>query len=294
MKLICPVSGTENENREECKQCGTDLRPLIMVSEFPGHSLQEGAECLAQGQLTEAVEKLSTAVTLYPDSAEIHFKLAEALTRIGLEKPSLDHLDRAATLAPNRADIRDARETLIQAQKKAATGTELDMARQRRQRLLLRYVPVGTLLLGVLFVVGLQAALRWRQPRSDWPGIVRRRLDTDPITRTLHLKVATRDGVVQIAGEVPSEVYRDLVFEVAGRDVPTRVDINQLGIAPPSPVGTYQVRAGDSWWTIARRKYGSALVWPQLAKENRSQNAAPLSLRPGERVDLPPITITPH
>jgi hypothetical protein len=108
MRLTCPVSGTENEDRESCKQCGADLRPLVLVEEFNLYPFEEGTQNLQEGHLAEALTQLSTAVNLHPESADVHWKLAETLQRLGLQEPALDHLGLAVTAGPDRDDIRDA------------------------------------------------------------------------------------------------------------------------------------------------------------------------------------------
>jgi nucleoid-associated protein YgaU len=293
MKLICPVSGTENENREECKQCGTDLRPLIQLAEFPWDTFAEGSSCLKNGQLTEAVELLATASTVQPDSTEIHFALARALARLGLAQHALSHFDRAISLAPERSGIHEEREALARAMRDRASAAEQDKANNRRLRLLVRLLPVATLIMGILLVLATQRATRYGQPKPDWAAVVQQRLDADPVAGPLHLKATPSGGAIRIGGTIPSEVYRDLVMQVAGRDVTSRVDVSLLQVPVPPPPTTYRVRFGDSWWTIARREYGNGALWLQLEKANLTEKPNSIVLKPGGKVVLPPITVFP-
>jgi tetratricopeptide (TPR) repeat protein len=293
MKLICPVSGTENENREECKQCGTDLRPLIQLAEFPSDTYAEGSLCLENGQLNEAVELLAAASAVQPDSAEIHFALARALARLGLEQHALSHFDRSISLAPERSDILEGREALVRAMRDRASAVEKERERHRRLLFLVRLLPAAALVIGMLLVLGTQQATRFAQPKPDWAAVVQERLDADPVAGPLHLKATPSDGAVRIGGMIPSEVYRDLVLQIAGRDVKPRIDVTLL-VMPAAPAPPrYRVRFGDSWWAIARREYGSGTVWPQLEKANLTGTENNVVLKPGGNVVLPSITVFP-
>lgn len=296
MILICPVSGTENEDREECKQCGTDLRPLINVSSFPDQCFHEGVRCLEQGRLDEAGEKLSTAASLNPDSADIQWKLAELFSSQGLYQSAFGRYAQALNLAPERTDIREAHEALIQRQREKERATEQDANRRVSQRKRLRYIPIGAFLLGIVAIMATQSTVRWIRPRPDWAGIVQQRLSANAAIRSLNLKVSARNGRVLVAGEVPSELHRQLVNELTQRDVAASVDTNLLLVTPSPavPAATYRVRRGDSWWTIARREYGIATVWPEIEKANQGRQTGPIRLNPGDLVVLPPVRIVPH
>jgi tetratricopeptide (TPR) repeat protein len=293
MKLICPVSGTENEDREDCKQCGTDLRPLIQLSEFPDRLFDEGKDSLEKGRLLEALERLSTAVSLCPDSPEIHWKLGEVLASIGQVQSALEHLDRALKLAPDHLEIQNTRMTVARSLAEVQAAPALEKARTRRLRLLLLCMPAGTFLLGILLSLATREMQRWSQPQPNWGRIVQDRLNSDPATRGFNLKVNETDGVIRIAGEVPSALYRELVFQMC-RDVGARVDMGAILVTSPAPLGTYRIRPGDSWWAIARRKYGAAALWPEIEKANKAKEGVPLRLRPGEEVELPAVTISPR
>lgn len=64
--------------------------------------------------------------------------------------------------------------------------------------------------------------------------------------------------------------------------------------APPPEVSPvrYTVRAGDSLWRIARRKYGTALAWPQI--QARNPLGSPPRLSPGRELWLYPVTLAPR
>lgn len=71
---------------------------------------------------------------------------------------------------------------------------------------------------------------------------------------------------------------------------PVRPIILPHAAAPaPAPVGdgTYIVKRGDSLWLIAKKQYGSALRWKEIAAANPAIN--PKRLQVGQRLTLPNI-----
>jgi nucleoid-associated protein YgaU len=291
MKVVCPVSGTENEDRTECKQCGTDLRPLIQVAEFPVQLILEGTQCLLAGQYLDAVESLSAAVSLSPELEDAHWKLGEAFAGLRKYDLALSHLDRALQLAPEREDIQSAR---LAVAKQAADAEKTIVTPPRNSALALVSVGLVGCALGLALVIGGQKLLRRPQPVPNWSAVIEQRISADPITRGLNLKVTSQTGAVQIAGVVPSDVYRELVLKICCHDATTQIDSSQLRvISQPLPLN-YHVKPGDSWWKIARKEYGIGAVWPQIQKANQRQSSTPDRLMPGETLALLPITLAPR
>jgi tetratricopeptide (TPR) repeat protein len=293
MKVVCPASGTENENRTECKQCGTDLRPLIQLAEFPDVLTAEGTVSLAEGRYIDAVESLSTSVSLCPDSADAHWRLGEAFAGLGQFNVALSHIDRALQIAPERDEIQRVRQA-VAISADARKVIEIKKAPRRFSALSLISSAGAACLLGLLLAIAGQQLLHRTQPPQDLSQTVARRLAADPATRSLNLKVTAHNGSLQIAGQVPSDIYRQLILQICCHDAGIQIDSSQLQVTSPPPPPSYQVRRGDSWWKIARREYGAALVWPQIQKANQHQASAPAHLRTGDTVVLPSVILVPR
>jgi nucleoid-associated protein YgaU len=92
---------------------------------------------------------------------------------------------------------------------------------------------------------------------------------------------------------VPTGTHQQLVAALAAAAAGDRADISGVTVAPPV-AASYTVRPGDSFWTIARRKYGTSGVWRELEAANRIQSGAPRRLMPGDRITLPLVTLRPQ
>jgi tetratricopeptide (TPR) repeat protein len=292
MKVVCPVSGTENEDRIECKQCGTDLRPLIQIAEFPLQLILEGTESLTKGRYLEAIESLEAAVSLDPDSADAHWRLGEAFAGLRQFDVALSHIDRALQIAPAREDLQEIRQVFAKSAGDV-NGNVAPKIRTRPSALSMILVAVAGCVFGLLLTIGGQGLLHSFQPRPNWSQVIEKRLAADPVTRGLNLKVDSHDGTVQIAGQVPSDIDRQLVLEICCHKSDIQIDAAQLQVTPPPHPLIYQVRPGDSWWRIARREYGTAIVWSQIEEANQHPHSALGQLKKGETVLLPPVTLAP-
>ena len=98
-----------------------------------------------------------------------------------------------------------------------------------------------------------------------------------------------------MAGNIPTAIHFRWVQEGVLRAAGIPVDVGNLKVSPPPPAPAvpYRVRAGDSFWTIARRRYGTARVWHAIAEANRKR-LPPGRLLPGDEIVLPEVTYSPH
>jgi nucleoid-associated protein YgaU len=76
---------------------------------------------------------------------------------------------------------------------------------------------------------------------------------------------------------------------------PTREAIGPVRPIPPKPKPApvlptiYQVRGGETLWTIASRQdiYADALLWPLIYQSNRDQIKDPRHIYPGQQITIP-------
>jgi nucleoid-associated protein YgaU len=257
MIITCPVCETQNEGNKRCKQCSTDLTPLIRVVELPSGYYRNGLKFLNQCNLDEAQIALSTAAALDPDSTDIQAALANLNARKNQGKA----------------------------------------AKNIRQRRLLWALPITAFLLGLASLAIIQAVPRWMAPPPDWSSRVRQRLEGHPATQVFSLRVTEKAGVVKVAGEVPSELHVHLIRELAETAAEGHVAFSDLKLTPSPPATpptVYRVRSGDSLWLIAQRQYGNAALWPQIEIANRIRLHGSKMLSVGDSLVLPPITIQPR
>lgn len=108
-------------------------------------------------------------------------------------------------------------------------------------------------------------------------------LRSNDLFKKYSLTVNQKEGVIQIAGEVPSLPIRFVIENIARSITGTRwIDIGNLRIAK-----TYTVNPGDSLWTIARQKYGDPKYWIDIAKANELTVDHPI--RVGQKLFLPAL-----
>lgn len=309
MTIVCPVSGTVNEIEEieahqgRCKQCGTDLRPLVRMNELLQSYCDEGQRLLERGDVAGALERLTVAASAEPGSADIRVTLAQAYLQAGLADAARAHLDHALELAPDRPDIARARAEALQAQADRETTQREAEARARRRLKQMRLMLVPAFALGVVALALVFAVTRGRADRPESIAQIQQRLETHAATSGLGLRVSEADGALRVAGIVPSKVHVDLVrtLVTSGGDRP--VDVAGLQIrepapapvaAPPPPRPNYRVRSGDSLWRIAQRKYGKAEFWPEIEKANANRLGSSYGLAVGDSLVLPAITVRPR
>jgi nucleoid-associated protein YgaU len=66
-----------------------------------------------------------------------------------------------------------------------------------------------------------------------------------------------------------------------------------LSAAPQAPAGAeaelYEVRGGDTLWSIAEVVLGDASLWPALYRANRDRIKDPRHVYPGQRLTVPDV-----
>ena len=293
MTLICPVCETQNEDSQRCKQCSTDLGPLIRVATLPLEYYREGLSLLERGEIDAALEKLSAAASLDPGSADIQMALGQVCLRQGLSEAAMAYFDRASELAPDRQEPREMRSAAVAAQGRRGEAAMAQARRAARLRRLVWALPVAAFLLGFTALAAIQRAPRWLAGAPGAAAAVRARLQANPVTRGLALQVTNRAGWVQVTGEAPSDLHLQLIREMAAQGAAGRLDFAGLRVArPPAPAQVvYRVQPGDSLWLIARRKYGNGALWPRIEQANPGRVQ---SLAVGDSLVLPGVLIQPR
>jgi phage tail protein X len=296
MTLTCPICETPNDRLElgqragRCRQCATDLGPLLRISEMPLRYHQEGMRLLGQGELQAAVDRLAVAASLEPGRVDSLIALARAYAGLGAGPLASACLERATRLAPDHPGLTERWDAESQT---TAGPIAADPPRSRRPG----WAAVGAAaLLGVVAGVAALTLPPWTAPRGDAADAIRGELRRSPELRGLALRVERDGETVRIAGEVPSALHRELVGALAARGAQARADLTAVTVAPTPPASatSYRIRRGDTLWRIARRAYGNPGLWPQIAAANQELLDRSRALRVGDRLALPTVTVTPR
>jgi nucleoid-associated protein YgaU len=300
--LDCPVCPRRDITGETCPQCGTNLAPLARVDSLPRQYLAEGRRQLTETRVDRAIEFFGAATALDPNSAAAHAALGEAYTAKGWFDEASQRFESAIKLAPDDPHIREwcakTRGTLLD----RSTAARHEASYTRRLRVLVWVLPVVALSLGGL--VGMTIV---RSPDGAAPQSVgglsgsltelEAALNGIESLRGIRLIVTERAGIVEVAGDVPSDMHVALIREVASRVAGDRISLAALNVhepsSPPSEV-SYIVRAGDSFWGIASARYGSGALWQHVWEANRADIPQPEMLSVGQRIVLPSLTLAPR
>lgn len=78
-------------------------------------------------------------------------------------------------------------------------------------------------------------------------------------------------------------ILKNAMFEMAA--MPKAEETMAKEEAPAMMEGDYVIKAGDSLWTIAREKYGDALLWKKIEEANGVENVRRLQI--GDTIKLP-------
>jgi nucleoid-associated protein YgaU len=118
-------------------------------------------------------------------------------------------------------------------------------------------------------------------PPPDLRPAVKGALRSDARLAALAIGVEQRGRGILLAGEAPTFYLRGIAVDLT-RDVPgvELVDAGRLTVA-----NRYEVRAGDSLWSISEYAYGTPWRWQELARANGL--AAPYRLEIGRALTLP-------
>ncbi len=111
-------------------------------------------------------------------------------------------------------------------------------------------------------------------------------LTNRPDLQIRDLSVTQSAGTVAIRG---STLYAEdrataarIAAELLGED---RVNVAGLEV---EALDAYEIRPGDNLWSLARRFYGRAGLWPRISDANPDLKEGEGRLRPGRRIRIPP------
>jgi nucleoid-associated protein YgaU len=197
--------------------------------------------------------------------------------------------ERALQIDPQNGDARRARLKAEEARKKSSTAVPRNLF----------YIFAASAL-----VIGLIAApvfehLAGRGPHrtrndSDLAATVRRQFARYPAVAALNLTMHQAGGQLTISGEVPTELHKALVAEIAGRlsgnqaTVTTNITVRPATPTAEPPSGfMYRVRPGDTLSVLSQRFYGGSQHWARIVAANEEKIPNPGSLAVGENLLIP-------
>lgn len=294
----CPCGFGKNisENQTSCPICGTDISPLHRIRSLPQTYLGEGRRLADQSDLDRAIEFLTCATALAPNSAQARAALGDAYARKKKYEEALTCYRLAAEIEPESEELKREREKIEAVQSEMI---EKDSRRSGRSKALLFILPIVALATGILtgFLLRGPAAEPILKDTARRIEELKNRLSAHPELEKLNLEVTSLEGEIKIAGTVPSELHKLFVAEMAiNAQGDNQVDVDQVDVDGLSVASAeikeprqsvYTVRSGDTLATIAIRFYGKEQGWSRIYEANRDKIKDPRSLSVGQVLSIP-------
>jgi nucleoid-associated protein YgaU len=161
------------------------------------------------------------------------------------------------------------------------------------------------MLVGVLALVIIIAVI-WDRQSSDLArtvsvGNAKRGMPGGP-SPALSDSASKAEGIIKLARATPARTEEDPVLAALQEEFPRShvpsVDLHRAAagdnhvlapVAEAQKVKTYIVQEGESFWTIARDKYGDSSLWPKLHEANKERFPRAVDLRVGATIILPEL-----
>jgi tetratricopeptide (TPR) repeat protein len=283
------------EDQAACPVCGADVTPLHRIRRLPRHYYNEGVDAANDGRLDVAIECLSTAVSLDDSYGAAHKSLGDTYVKRAMYGEAGRHYGKALQFEPDDETLRQSRQDAEMAFSRQAAGN--DLAESRKVGVYWKTLAVFTLL---AFLLGLAVLptinLLTRENRSvpidyaQLTGKVKQSLAAEPVLRGMSIDVAQAGGSLRVSGDVPTEVHKRLVSELAKTAVANQIPlVLNVGVAvnrPEQPV-LHTVRPGDSLSSLAVTEYGNGRSWTKIYAANRNKLSSPNGLKVGQVLVIP-------
>jgi len=272
-----------------------DVTPLRRIRALPQHYYNEGLDAAVEGRVDIAIERLSTAVTLDGSHCAAHKALGDIYSEGSAYTEAANQYAKALQLEPENDTLRQLKhEADMRANSEAVDRRVPRFTQPILRRTLLVAVPLAAFLLGVAVepLVNVLARRDGEMPVDSGrlAAEVERRLASEPALNGLSLSIAQAEGSLRVSGEVPTDVYRSLVSEVASNavlnQIPVVVELRVAG-KPTTPASLYTVRRGDSLTSIAVAQYGDSRMWTTIYAANQGTITSSDRLSVGQVVVIP-------
>lgn len=273
--LDCPVCPVKNIEDTHCPQCKTDLRPLLRLRELPETYCSEGQSLAEQGKLDEAIEKLSTAISLNSSTVAPYAALGGVYVKKKMFNEALFHFKRALEIDPENEDVKKAAGDAERAMDEIRENREKEKSKNSLLRKLLIGIPVAAFLLGLVIVPIYQKYLK-HAPEVDYPALsahIKDGIVNNSELTGADVSVIYRDNELYVSGSVPTKTHLNLVKAIAANaDSHIAVNTENLKVVPAPvepPVFSYTVKQNDTLSLIAYHFFNDSGMLDAIYDANR-------------------------
>ncbi|MDD5017789.1 MAG: tetratricopeptide repeat protein [Eubacteriales bacterium] len=212
---ICQYGKNLSDEHEKCPYCGTDLKLLRKIKEFPCQYIEAGARMLEQGRIEEAVRYLETSISLNPKAAGAYKLLGDIFVKKGLYDEAVNYYDKALALDDGDQETIDAMAYAKEAKDKSI---EDNQRRNKRNRLLKKMVII---IPAAAFIVGLAVlpAIAWLFPEETpvaaitEESIINELAGFDSLDG-VQLTVDLEGDIYMVSGVVQNELQKTLISDL--------------------------------------------------------------------------------
>lgn len=124
-------------------------------------------------------------------------------------------------------------------------------------------------------------------------GRIRVEIDANKELQGLAIAMVQKGSGIFLKGEVPSDVHRSLIIQIA-RNKAGDIPLDDSGLIAVEVKDTeekkeflYTVKRGDSLGRIAYNFYGNANLWETICKTNRDKIIGPELIYEGQVLRIP-------
>jgi LysM repeat protein len=232
-----------------------------------------------------------TAVSLDPEFSQAHRALGQVYSKKGLFDEAVRHFDRASGLDPANEDLKEEK-------KKAQAASQNSLKIRNRSKKMIWLIGVAGFLIGLaVFPLFRLVAKKPEAPpsREVLASRIKAGLAGNPSLADCILEIEQTQVGLSVSGEVPSNLHKNLVFEIARNTAGAMpVDCEGLRIVPPrlepekrQNLFVYTVKAGDSLGGIARKFYGREMMWQRIYEANKDKLSSAHAISPGQVLAIP-------
>jgi nucleoid-associated protein YgaU len=285
----CGYGKNISEDQKRCPNCGIDVTPLHRIRGLP-RSYRDEANMLAQhGLLDVAMEKLMAAICLDGGSVSSYVALGELYIRKGLYREAITAFEKALQIEPRNTGARKGHDESQRAIGKAKASV---------LRKLSYSVAVIVMATGIVVSAAFGYFAFHKVPannRAADPVVTMgHRFAEDPNLRGADLSVRRNGNEITISGEVPSELHKALVTEIAQRlggeraVLSNNISVRRSPSLADRPAGfMYTIRRGDTLVALSQKFYGSSQEWNRIVSANKGKISDPRTLGVGEGIFVP-------
>jgi len=268
---------------------------LHRVRGIPKVYYDKGVVALNDGHLDFAIEYLSTAASLDDRSGAVYRSLGDTYFKKSMYEEALRYYAKALQIEPGDESLtKSKQDAQTELTRRRTPGEFVKPQTPRWFGMPLAVSSAIAFMLGMSVLPALSVLTQSKHSVAvDHAGVatqLRQRLAGEPLFSGLNFDVSQLSGRLSISGDVPTEIHKRLVSEIAQRTAGDRIPVVVgLRVVAPQQAKSvlYSVRQGDNLGTVAASQYGDSRMWTKIYAANREKLSSPNDLVVGQVLLIP-------